>query len=82
MSKSKPGKDKILSPKKELRHKITGRLLGTLTDLEEKLGKKEFESRIKKAVKLLTAGIKVKVAKPPKAKPGKKDQPVSEPKAE
>ena len=63
MSKSKSQKNKMLSPKKELRQKITAQLQVALTDLKEKLGKKEFEGRIKKAARLLTAGIKAKAKK-------------------
>jgi len=73
MSKSKPKKDKTPSPRKEIRNQITGQLINALPGLEEKLGKKVFESRIKKAVKLLTAGIKTKPAKAAKIKTVKKD---------
>jgi hypothetical protein len=82
MSKSKTKKDKAVSPKKEIRGRVTEQLKKALTDLEEKLGKKELETRIKKAAKLLTAGIKVKPAKPAKVKPAKKNEPAVEPKAE
>jgi hypothetical protein len=82
MSKSKTKKVKAPSPKKEIRNKITGQLKTALTGLEEKLGKKEFENRVKKAAKLLSAGIKTKTAKPPKTKPAKKETPVAEEKAE
>ena len=73
MSKSNTKKEKAPSPKKELRNQITDQLKKALTGLEEKLGKEEFESRIKKAAKLLTAGIKTKPAKPAKGKPVKKE---------
>ena len=73
MSKSKTKNDKALSPKKEFRNQITEKLTTALTGLEEKLDKKELEARIKKAVKLLTAGIKTKPTKPAKNKPVKKD---------
>jgi hypothetical protein len=82
MSKSKTKKDKAPSPKKEIRNQITEQLKNALTGLEEKLGKKEFESRIKKASKLLSAGIKIKPVKPAKSKPVKKNNPVTEEKAE
>jgi hypothetical protein len=82
MSKSKTKKDKALSPKKEVRQQITDQLLSALTSLEEKLGKKEFESRIKKAAKLLAAGIKTKPVKPAKSKPVKKDSAPPEEKTE
>jgi hypothetical protein len=73
MSKSKSKKDKAPSLKKEIRNQITDQLKNALTGLEEKIGKEEFESRIKKAAKLLSAGIKIKPAKPVKSKPVKKD---------
>lgn len=73
MSKSETKKDKALSPKKEIRNQVTEQLRNALTGLEEKIGKEEFESRLKKAAKLLCAGIKLKPAKPAKAKPVKKD---------
>jgi hypothetical protein len=73
MSKSKIKKDKPLSPKKEFRSQIADQLKNTLPGLEEKLGKKEFDSRIRKATKLLTAGVKPKKAKPAKIKAIKKD---------
>jgi hypothetical protein len=78
MSKSKTKKDKALSPKKEIRNQVTEQLKNALTGLEEKLGKEEFESRIKKAAKMLSAGIKVKPAKPLKTKAVKKEIPVAE----
>jgi ATP-dependent exoDNAse (exonuclease V) alpha subunit len=79
MSKSKVKKEKNLSPKKEFRSHIAEQLKTALNGLEEKLEKKELESRIKKAVKLLTAGVKMKPAKPVKAKPVKKEEPPIEP---
>jgi hypothetical protein len=82
MSKSKTKKDKAPSPKKEIRNQITDQLKNALASLEEKLGKEEFESRIKKAAKMLSAGIKIKPAKPVKSKPVKKDNSVTEEKAE
>lgn len=82
MPKSKTKKDKALSPKKEIRNQVTEQLKNALTGLEEKLGKEEFDSRIKKAAKMLTAGIKIKTAKPAKIKPVKKEIPVAGEKAE
>ena len=73
MPKDKIKKDKPLSPKKEFRNQINGQLKNALKGLEEKLGKKEFESRIKKATKLLAAGIRTKQAKPVKIKAAKKE---------
>ncbi|MDP4263979.1 MAG: hypothetical protein Q8941_15735 [Bacteroidota bacterium] len=82
MSKSKTKKDKAPSPKKEMRNQITEQLKNALTGLEEKLGNKEFENRIKKAAKLLSTGIKIKPAKQSKTRPAKKESPVMEEKAE
>lgn len=78
MSKSKTKKIKPLSAKKQNRMKIIGQLQTALPALAEMLGKKEFESRIKKAAKLLTAGVKIKPAKPAKIKPAGKDKTASE----
>ena len=79
MSKDKTKKVKGPSLKKELRGQITDKLKSSLNGLEEKLGKKEFESRIKKAAKLLTSGIKNKPAKPAKIKAAKKIVVTAEP---
>ena len=81
MSKMKVKKDKTPSPKKEIRNQVTGQLKVALNGLEDKLGKKEFESRIKKAAKLLTSGIKNKPSKPAKIKAVKKVEVTAEPKA-
>ncbi|HEX2848097.1 MAG TPA: hypothetical protein VHN59_16235 [Chitinophagaceae bacterium] len=56
-------KTKIPSPKKQARLQVIAQLQTALPGLEETLGKKEFNSRLKKAAKILTEGIKVKVAK-------------------
>ena len=64
MSKVKVKKEKAPSPRKEMRKQIADQLQHALNgSLSEKLGKKEFESRIKKAAKLLSAGIKIKPVK-------------------
>ena len=64
MSKSKVKKEKAPSPRKEMRKQITVTLQQALNgSLSEKLGKKEFESRVRKAAKLLSAGIKIKPVK-------------------
>lgn len=78
MSKSKSKKDKAPSPKKEMRNQITNQLKSVLAGLEEKLGKKEFEDRVKKAARMLSAGIKIKSAKQPKPKPAKREVPLTE----
>jgi hypothetical protein len=77
MAKTEIKKDKALSPKKEIRHRVAEQLKHALTSLEEKLGKKEFENRIKKASKLLTAGIKLKPVKKTKDTPVKNAEPAS-----
>jgi hypothetical protein len=82
MSKSKSKKEKAPSPKKEIRSQITDQLKNALTSLEEKLGKKEFEGRIKKAAKMLSAGIKIKPSKPVNTKAVKKDTAAPEVKTE
>jgi CRISPR/Cas system CMR-associated protein Cmr5 small subunit len=73
MSQGKTKKEKIISPKKEIRNQISNHLKNGLINLEEKLGKKEFESRVKKAAKLLAAGIKIKPVKAVKTKSAKKE---------
>jgi len=55
--------------KKEARKEISVQLTSALANLKDSLGEKKFERRIRKAAKLLTAGIKTKPAK--KVKKGK-----------
>ena len=78
MSKDKINKEKPLSPKKLFRNEIGSQITNALTALEEKLGKEEFEARVKKATKLLTAGIKAKPAKIARPKAVKKEIGVAE----
>jgi hypothetical protein len=78
MSKEKINKEKLLSPKKLFRNEISSQITNAVTVLEEKLGKKEFEARVKKATKLLTAGIKAKPAKIARARAVKKEIGVAE----
>jgi hypothetical protein len=73
MSKDKVSKEKPLSPKKQFRSEVSSQIKTALTRLEEKLGKKEFDSRVKKATKLLTAGIKTKPVKIARTKALKKE---------
>ena len=61
MAKSKPKISKSISLKKEINQQLTAQLTTTLPGLKEILGDKKFESRIKKAAKLLSEGIKEKV---------------------
>jgi hypothetical protein len=56
-------KEKELSPKKQARQQVVAQLQTALPGLAEALGQKEFESRLKKAAKLLTEGIKAKAPK-------------------
>ena len=51
VKKNAPGKEKILKT-------IKDQLITTLSKLKDQLGEKKFEKRIKKAAKLLVAGIK------------------------
>ena len=53
--------------KKVTREQITRTLENALGDLQSALGKKKFDRRVKKAVKMLSAGIP-KAPKVPKAK--------------
>jgi hypothetical protein len=61
-------KTKIPSTKKQARLQVIAQLQSTLPGLEEALGKKEFNSRLKKAAKILTQGLKAKPAKKVKIK--------------
>jgi len=62
-------KTEILSPKKQARLQVIAQLRTALPGLEEALGQKEFDSRLKKVARLLTDGIKLgKTAKKVKIK--------------
>lgn len=54
---------KIVSDKENLLQAVTEQLQTALPVLKEQLGEKKFEKRIKKAAKLLIAGIKKAPAK-------------------
>lgn len=54
---------KATSLKKEIYHQLTGQLSASLPSIKEILGEKKFETRVKKAAKLLSEGIKDKVSK-------------------
>jgi hypothetical protein len=58
VKKNAPGKEKILKT-------IKDQLSTTLSKLKEQLGEKKFEKRIKKAAKVLVAGIKKQPVKKP-----------------
>lgn len=63
MAKIKSEKVKTPSAKKQAHDQIVKQLTAALPGLKDILGEKKFESRIKKAAKLLSAGVKVKKAK-------------------
>ena len=63
MAKNKSTNGKTISLKKEIYQQITGQLSTSLPGIKEILGEKKFDSRIKKAAKLLSAGIKEKAPK-------------------
>ncbi|MGZ8559358.1 MAG: hypothetical protein ACXWWC_13530 [Chitinophagaceae bacterium] len=63
MAKSKTKATKTISLKKEINQQLTNQLTTTLPGLKEILGEKKFESRIKKAAKLLSNGIKEKATR-------------------
>lgn len=56
-------KPKKISRKKQVHMEITETLTTVLSGLKDILGDKKFESRIEKAAKLLSAGIKPKKEK-------------------
>jgi hypothetical protein len=59
MVKSKSTVKKKASPKQTISSDITHLLNTTLVQLKESLGEKKFEKRLKKAVKVLTHGVKL-----------------------
>lgn len=65
LKKTAPGKEKILKT-------ITEQFVSSLSKLKEQLGDKKFEKRIKKATKLLAAGIEKGSSKKHTKKPEKK----------
>jgi hypothetical protein len=67
---SKKKDTKTLSLKKETYQQLNTQLVSSLGWLKELVGEKKFETRVKKAAKLLSDGIKEKT--PKKVKPGKK----------
>ena len=58
MEKTKPKNEKKISFKKKLQQQITATLDSSLSGLKDMLGEKKFNSRIRKAAKLLSEGIK------------------------
>jgi hypothetical protein len=63
MSKGKKKDIKPISRKKEIHQQLITQLSTSLPGLKDILGDKKFESRIRKAAKLLSEGIKDKVSK-------------------
>jgi len=58
MEKTKQKPEKKVSFKKKLPQQITATLDSSLSGLKDILGQKKFDSRIRKAAKLLSEGIK------------------------
>jgi hypothetical protein len=71
MSTSKKAEAQQATGKKSARKEVSLQLTSALNDLKETLGEKKFERRIKKAARLLTAGIKTKPVKKEKKGKGK-----------
>lgn len=71
MSTSKSTETKSAPSKKSTRKEIGQKLANVLNSLKDTLGEKKFERRIKKAARLLTAGIKTKPVKKEKKGKGK-----------
>jgi len=69
MTNKAPKEPKKISRKKQVHIEITETLTTALAGLKEILGEKKFESRIEKAARMLSSGIKPKKEK---AKPTKK----------
>ena len=63
MSNSKKKDTKSISLKKETNQQLSTQLASSLGWLKELVGEKKFESRIRKAAKLLSDGIKEKAHK-------------------
>ncbi|MGZ5221182.1 MAG: hypothetical protein ACXWWD_12840 [Chitinophagaceae bacterium] len=82
MSSTKKKNAENISLKKETYQQLSAQLTGSLAWLKELVGEKKFESRIKKAAKLLSDGIKEKATKkikPEKKKVSKKESEAPEP---
>ena len=71
MSTAKTQEKKKGNSKKGTRKEISTQLTNALGSLKEALGEKKFERRIKKATKLLTAGIKETPFKKERKRKGK-----------
>jgi hypothetical protein len=75
MSKSKKNNVVKQSFRKELKKQIAFQLTNNLEELKTLLGDKKFSTRIRKATKLLSSGVKEKTNTPVKAKKKAPDQP-------
>ena len=75
MTNKAPKQPKKISRKKQVHMEITESLTTALAGLKDILGEKKFESRIEKAARLLSAGIKPKKEKTKSTK--KKDKSVN-----
>lgn len=75
MSKTK--KEKKPSYKKQVAADLAARMQTQLADLKEVIGEKKFGNRLRKAVKVLTAGIKKAKPKNAVQKAAKKLQPAT-----
>jgi len=63
MAKGKKKDLKPISRKKEIQQQLINQLSTSLPGLKDLLGDKKFESRIRKAARLLSEGIEEKVSK-------------------
>lgn len=70
---SKSGKK--ITVKKEIAEQVSLQLVSSLTGLKELLGEKKFLNRVKKATKLLVAGVKTKATGEKKGKVKKAKEP-------
>ncbi|HTD92937.1 MAG TPA: hypothetical protein VK644_03960 [Chitinophagaceae bacterium] len=77
MATAKTNKTKPVSQKKQNLLKVIGQLKENFSQLEELVGKKDFESRTKKAAKILMQGIKIKEPKLKKQRAQKSEIPVA-----
>ena len=79
MAKDKKEKAKPISRKKEIHLQLVAQLSSSLAGLKDILGEKKFNSRVRKAARLLSAGIKEKTSKKRKPTPDKQTPKRTEP---
>ena len=70
MAKDNKKKTKAISRKKEIHLQLITQLSSSLTSLKDILGEKKFNNRVRKAARLLSAGIKAKSSKKTKQASG------------